>query len=494
MESFSESVQIHDKYQFEVKFTYPLDRRRESTEYHVETYMFIPNNLCVNASTYSRDEFFNDMQKYIRFKTPASLLRVLDQGDASPLAKLAATMNALAESHDAPAARDYEERLKMFCSILKSAMRDEESFLERSKDDLNFKELVSNYLRVSREVIAKFRALKISVQAPTVNPRMLKLFELADEFISITACKYLARLALFLKGVGADAESLRVAAVSAIDAETSHRAVNMQPSVPREGSDNEDYLYREGVLKKIMASILFLRTSTKREGKFIEQFLFGLAAGLAMAFATFVAFYSRTVVDIQDFSITFFLILVIAYMFKDRIKEISRNYLSAKLRERLCDYRTDICNALDRKVGICRESFSFIPESKAHPQVTKIRNKDYFTELENGCIGEDVILARKSIRLFSKGCERIFSDFNVDGVVDIMRFNVRGFLEKMDNPTKDIPIASGGEVVTVKGKRVYHINLIIRYGMEGRDDSFRRFRLVLSRNGIRRIEELPALA
>ena len=492
MESFSESVQLHDKYQFEVKFTYPLDRRRESTEYHVETYMFIPNNLCVNDSTYSREEFFNDMQKYIRFKTPASLLRVLDQGDASPLAKLAATMKALAERSDADAARDYEERLKMFCSILKSAMRDEESFIERSRDDANFKELASNYLHVACELTTKFRSLKISVQAPTVDLRLLKLFELADEFISITVCKYFARLALFLKGLGEDA--LRSEAVAAIDAETLHRASNMQPSVPKEGSDNEEYLYREGVLKKIMASVLFLRTSTKREGKFLEQMLFGLAAGLAMAFATFIAFYSRAVIAIQDFSLSFFLILVVAYMFKDRIKEVTRNYMSAKLRERLYDYRTDIYNALDRKVGVCKESFSFIPESKVPAQIAKLRNKDYFAELENGCLGEDVIQARKSIRLFSKGCERIFSDFNVDGVVDIMRFNVRGFLEKMDNPSRDIPIASGGEVATVKGRRVYHINLIIRYGMEGCEDSFRRFRLVLSRNGIRRIEQLQSPA
>ncbi len=492
MESFSESVQLHDKYQFEVKFTYPLDRARESTEYHVETFMFIPNNLCVNSSTYSREEFFNDMQKYIRFKTPASLLRVLDQGDASPLAKLAATMKALAESREPAAARDYEERLKMFCSILKSALRDEESFLERSKDDANFKELAANYMRSSRELLSKFRGLKISVQAPTVDVRLLKLFELADEFVSITACKYLSRLAVFLKGLGDDA--LRAEAIALIDEETFRRASNQQPSVPKADSDNEEYLYREGVLKKIMASILFLRTSTKREGKFLEQFLFGLAAGLAMAFATFVAFYSRAVVAIQDFSASFFIILVVAYMFKDRIKEVSRNYMSAKLRERMYDYRTDIFNALDKKVGVCKESFSFIPDSKVPSQIAKIRNKDYFTELENGCLGEDIILARKSIRLFSKGCERIFSDFNVDGVVDIMRFNVRGFLEKMDNPTKDIPIASNGEIVTIKGKRVYHINLIIRYGMEGREDFFRRFRLVVARNGIRRIEALPALA
>jgi len=276
-----------------------------------------------------------------------------------------------------------------------------------------------------------------------------------------------------------------------IDGETGYRTANLHLAVATPDSDNEEYLYREGVLKKIMASILFLRTSVTREGRLLEQFLFGLAAGLAMAFATLVAFYSRTVTSIQDFSASFFLILVIAYMFKDRIKEITRNYMSSKLRERLYDFRTDIFNALDKKVGVCKESFSFIPEAKLPAQIAGIRNKDYLAELENGCLGEEVILARKNIKLFAKGCERIFGDFNVDGVVDIMRFNVRGFLEKMDNPSRDIPIVSNGEVETARGKRAYYVNLIIRYGMEDRTDSFRRFRLVLARNGIRRIESIP---
>jgi hypothetical protein len=71
MENFSESVELHDKYQFEVKFTYPVDSVSEKLEYNVETFFFIPNNLCVNSSSYSREDFFHDMQKHIRFKTPS---------------------------------------------------------------------------------------------------------------------------------------------------------------------------------------------------------------------------------------------------------------------------------------------------------------------------------------------------------------------------------------------------------------------------------------
>ncbi|MDD3155111.1 MAG: hypothetical protein PHS41_09600, partial [Victivallaceae bacterium] len=42
-------------------------------------------------------------------------------------------------------------------------------------------------------------------------------------------------------------------------------------------------------------------------------------------------------------------------------------------------------------------------------------------------------------------------------------------------------------IITVNGKRVYHVNIVIRYGMEGRSDQYARYRVVLSRNGIKRI-------
>ena len=40
MENPEQSVSVHDKYQFEVKFTYPVDTRQREMEYHVESFMF----------------------------------------------------------------------------------------------------------------------------------------------------------------------------------------------------------------------------------------------------------------------------------------------------------------------------------------------------------------------------------------------------------------------------------------------------------------------
>jgi hypothetical protein len=50
-------------------------------------------------------------------------------------------MKELVEARSATRAANYKFRVKMFCSILKSALRDEAAFLERSKGDPNFEEL-----------------------------------------------------------------------------------------------------------------------------------------------------------------------------------------------------------------------------------------------------------------------------------------------------------------------------------------------------------------
>ena len=106
MQEVYETVKIHDKYQFEAKFTYPLDRRRDTNEYQVDTYVFLPNNLYINKRTYSADDFYGDLHKYIRLRTPVVHLAFMSASADSPMNKLEDAMRRLAETPDDP-----EERL-----------------------------------------------------------------------------------------------------------------------------------------------------------------------------------------------------------------------------------------------------------------------------------------------------------------------------------------------------------------------------------------------
>ena len=171
----------------------------------------------------------------------------------------------------------------------------------------------------------------------------------------------------------------------------------------------------------------------------------------------------------------------------------TENEIQTKMRRYLYDYKTKIQSGFGKEVGVCREGFLFVREDRVDPRILKIRNRDTFSLLANEGLGETVLLARKHVSIFSKNCKNLFADFKVDGIVDIMRLNIRRFLWKMDNPAKELflPDDDGETIRRITGKRLYHVNIVIRYGMLGREDRYTRYRIILGRNGIRQIVKFP---
>ena len=72
---------------------------------------------------------------------------------------------------------------------------------------------------------------------------------------------------------------------------------------------------------------------------------------------------------------------------------------------------------------------------------------------------------------------------------DIVRLNLAYLLRNMDDPKKSIPTFAFGEPRQISGRRVYHVNLILRLSPKGRKtEHLVRYRLVLSRSGLTRLE------
>ncbi len=495
LDTLDESFKLHDKYQLEMKFTYPLNPDSMLNSYHVDTYIFLPNSLGITPLTYSKEDFYADLQEYIRLKTPAVLLRGMNAGEGAPLNRLEETMRRYSASpHDPELAEAYQERLKMFCSIMKSALRDEEAFLERSSASLNFETLIRNYLDRTVAILEAFRGTRLLIEAPGVAPIALEIFRFVDEYLSLTANKYRCKLWVFLNTSSTFSWTVEMKRkiVSLIRYEIEYRKANQYPSIPAEDSENDALIYRAAVLKKVMASVLFLKTTVRRDGVLMENLLFGIAAGVAMAFATVVSFVTAKFFY-SELSLLVFAVVVLSYMGKDRIKELLRHYFQTKMRRYLYDYKTKIQSGFGKEVGVCREGFLFVREDRVDPRILKIRNRDTFSLLANEGLGETVLLARKHVSIFSKNCKNLFADFKVDGIVDIMRLNIRRFLWKMDNPAKELflPDDDGETIRRITGKRLYHVNIVIRYGMLGREDRYTRYRIILGRNGIRQIVKFP---
>ena len=90
MKNFAEQFKLHDKYQVEMKFTYPASPDSNVNEYSVDTFFFLPSNLGINRETYRKEEFFSDLHEYIRLKTPSVPITGM-VGPDSPLEKLEQT-------------------------------------------------------------------------------------------------------------------------------------------------------------------------------------------------------------------------------------------------------------------------------------------------------------------------------------------------------------------------------------------------------------------
>ncbi|QIZ77446.1 hypothetical protein [Ferrimonas lipolytica] len=100
------------------------------------------------------------------------------------------------------------------------------------------------------------------------------------------------------------------------------------------GLSGNDDNSRETLLAKLQLSERIVNRPFTLErqmlssGRFAQQLIFGIAAASAMAFATGIAFATQRAFG--NFTTPFFFSLVVSYIFKDRLKELGREYLLEK--------------------------------------------------------------------------------------------------------------------------------------------------------------------
>ena len=483
-----EEIRIRDRFQFEIKLNYFLPKDKPITKYEIDAYLFIPHNLRVNHDTYSKKTFYQDLQSYIRFKTPSiSLAGILSTKDG-PLAQLTDSISTITHSNQDSVVRDFELRIKLFTCITKSALRDTVQLIETTTDEEDRLRIIQEYRDCTEKITADYRELRSQLLQPAIPENIMAIYNFADEYLSLLIEGHTYRLLEIIKKIKlTKVDHLKSELIDVISSEIEYRKRRDYPSIPAAKSDNENLIFRRNVLKKYSDNVLFLDVHTHSTGQAVEQTLFGLAAGVSMFFATLVHFYSQSIYG--ALSLPVFFALVIGYIFKDRIKELLRIYFSRKVLTGLFDHKINIFRGNNNKLGYCRESFNFVEEEKIPKQVMQIRARDHITEIESEWLREDVALYRKRTDLFTQAITDAYPGVDISGVNDIMRFNISAFVQRSGDPRKDLFVLEDDDYRKIKGERVYHVNLIVKYGGGGQSQ-FKRFRIVLNRRRIKRIEKV----
>ncbi len=469
-------VEVHDRYQFDLKVTYPLRGGHEAdeTDYQVELFLFLPRNLRVSSRTYPAARLLEDIQAYLRLDAPEIAPDRLETDPASPLAALADSLRRRAEGTGLPRVQEMVNQARLCACVLVEAVRDAAGAVRQGTPPEEAFVHALSAVRALRELRRRF-----DYHAVDVGPVVLRELRLCDEWLSLTLEESFAGCMPH--------DPSHAAALAAEEIAYRRRAGYLcLAGGKRDGLRDEYFLYRRGQLKKHVQRVLFLDVRERPAGAKVQQAVAAVGAALAATWALWAQ--SSTAGGSSTFLL--FCVGVVAYIAKDRIKELTRQKLQQRLRRFMPDQSSEIVGGqglYDASLhGRCYESVRYVAMSELPEDVTRARDLHHVVDLGDDPLDE-VLHYRK--RMHFEG-DLLTRDVGAS-VRDIVRLGIRDFTEHLDDPKREVTFfdPSAGGFVSRRAPKIYHLNLVLRYQTEGaKDVSFERVRAIVSRKGIVRVD------
>ena len=507
-ELFDSKVEVHDRKQFELKLEYQPSGTDPKSEYLVEALLFIPRSLNIDAETWSRDQFYADLHNYVRLKTPVLAFDEILTGAHSPLVQLEqrlplGLMGPVSEVvYDAKmlacvtrgALRRFSRGMKKECAVLLRGAETDKCAPADSPQHLMA--LARKSIHASQEILRRFRTTCAQLSEKyDLGEKVPAALRLVDEYMSLAVEQFFRRIVVQMESMprsGVYVE-LRRELMDVVITDESYRRAKKLPSVLIAEGDNEEYSHRLGFLKKFCMNILFLKVQRSSKRKAWEEVLFAIAAGGSMAFALGVGLFAQS--RYPQASFNFFMLAVVGYMFKERMKEALRRLVASYMGKLLYERTTVIVDPVTQDdVGVCREKVEYGDAVQVPPEIARLRMQDDLVTVAQSELTETVIRYRKRIALDSEMLPRI-ADGLISGVTDIIRLNIDRLLHDMDDPEYaldyvDLEDFSIGKLQMAKS---YRVDVAFRFAVDdGRHQrtTVRLVRLVLDRNGIKRMTDL----
>lgn len=483
---------LYDHYAVEFKIQFLTRKKIEHNDFEINTWIFIPNSIDINRSTYSKDQFYSDIQSTIRLITPIYILNDIAGEHRSPLTNLTTSIEKMLVENTRTSFKNYEYELQIFLAIFKSAMRDTIAHILTNPltEDTEF--LCQSYLQNIKVIKNKFRMLQQLINSPIIDPKAFELFFFADEFLSNCVIQHTFTLIDFLeKKEEKKFAGIIDAQLKLIKKEWRHKKRKGYLIVDEfDEQNNQRYVFKQSILDKYVESVLSIKSNTKKDGVWREQIYYSLAAGISMIFATGIAFSFQQ--KYGNFTMPLFVALVISYMLKDRIKELMRFYFAGKLGNKHFDHNTSI-SLKEKQIGVIKESMDFITEHKVPLPIMKIRNRTSLIEIENRIHDEKILLYRKRVSIDRDKLDQNTA-YNFKGINDLLQINFTRFIQRMVNPSTPLfTLTKNKEGVEkaamVYPTKIYFINFIMQIKHQ-EDTEYKKFRLTCSKKGIQKIEEL----
>ncbi len=492
-------VNAHGQRQLELDVTYPLTTDEKRNCYQLDLFIFNPYQLGMTKKNYGVSHFLRDLRTYTRHTIPLISLRKLADASCaiSPITRIS---DMLSQSD---MAKDLDEKtilyeLRVIANVYQRQLVDTSILISNLIHDhgpsVHITDHLQSFLSDIDLFLETFRALCSRFIDPRVSDLLRESLRWSDESISLSTEKTQHKLYNLCRQEK-NLEQANAILESRLDLEQSYRIAMGYPTVtqPDNSVVNELFVYREGMLKKWTEGCLFMSTEPARIAARFTQVLMGVAAGTAMAFAIVATFFA--IKWFPTYSMEWAILIIIGYIAKDRIKEILRNIFISHLPRFVADQIEDLMDpAIDVNVGSSRTRVRFCCPSDLSNSIQHLRNIEG-NVFRNIIPPENVIHFHKDTLINSK---RILQNHKrLESITEIMRLKLDSWLANMDDPMNELFSISDGKRTKVMADRVYHLNIVISLSEKkkhGKGASLFRYRLILTRQGIIRIEHMQSLS
>jgi hypothetical protein len=485
-------VTTHGSHQLELMLKYPVSDHAVTDRYNLDVYFFTPCHLAVTEETYPARQFLQDFRAYVRtLPAPISFANLANpECEWSPLSRVIKAFSGSDLSRKLPVEKILYE-LRMLVNIHHEELKGLRQILTQLfLTDTPESDIIARIRQIGSEhdnFLHAYRQLHVLFADTRIPETLRSALQWADEAISIKTGRECHKLRV-LCGQRSGMSDLTEELIARCRREQTYRASRHFETVidPQDPVTGEVFLYRESMLKKWAQGATYMSVARSRTGVRIGHILAGIAAALAMLFAVGAMFLAECL--FVSYSLPWAILIVVSYMFKDRIKEIVRGILLHWQPKLVADDISALADPLTKKrIGRTRSRVRFL-EGKNVPEFARQLRETISNPFRNILPAETVLHFHHNMKLDNKSL--LASHSRLDGIGAIFRLRIDSWLKQMDDPVNSIHYVNETAHATMQANRVYHINMAVRFCRSNKDAKGQVFhaRLILNRNGILRVE------
>lgn len=461
-------IKKHGKKQIDIKLHIPIPRNDKRQNYSIEIWFFIPVNLFPGNKVYTTREFFEDQITYTRYQAPHLTLHdILDEeNNLSPLNRL----------------NRYTDRKQIIYELktLLTATKNSSKYIISQAKKCPGREETEAFIKDSITTAEKIQKRLIALTEKSDDSELETAYQKTREGLSIriekTACTLAVR-------TGLCKEFLTAAALKQYEYRKKEGFLSIPH--PEDEEQNSRLIYIEHRIKKWSENILYMEMEKSRRERSLKNILLGTAAAFAMLFAL-----TASVISTRWFkagSVYWVLTAIIAYSFKDRLKEGLRSLFLNKLPGLISDrIKRIVAPGSNIICGHSRERVMFPTFKQLSRKIQETRLK-YKDQLSIAPVNENIIHYNKTVRLDShklyKNHQRLLD------IAEIIRFDFRRWFHKMDKLMEKLSMVHEGKIIPIRGQREYHFTVIVKLRYND-SEKIHRYRIITSSSKITKIHKV----